>query len=595
MTVVEKIGILRKLMREYRVEALVLPSTDPHHSEYPAPRWQTRKWASGFTGSAGTLVLTARQAGLWTDGRYFIQAEAELAGSGIVLFKIREPGVPTVNEWLAKTLKAGGTVAFDGQLFPLAAVRDMQKAFAPKRLNLRTDVDFAGLAWSGRPPPPRGGAVLFDAKYAGQGRVEKFAAVREKLAEKKADCLLLSSLDDIAWLFNIRGSDTANNPVVIAHAVLGRRQALLFVDAVKFAPEAVAELAADGVELRPYEDARAWLKALPARQAVCLNPNRISGALADALPKRVRLVEEAVDITTHLKSVKNPTENMHLRKASVLDGAAVVKFFAWLERALAAGETVTEHSAGEKLAQFRRLAPECRGDSFNVICGYQANAAMMHYSAVPDSAARLEPCGLFLVDSGGQYSEGTTDTTRTFALGPVSAEARRDFTLVLKAVIALSRARFLAGTTGTHLDVLARAPLWAEGMDYKCGTGHGVGFYLNVHEGPHSFSQAWNANPLKAGMNITIEPGVYKAGKHGIRTENMVLVTEDGGTESGEFLRFETLTVCPIDTAPLLPGLLTPVECDWLNEYHRQVRERLLPLLPELADRDWLERKTAPI
>ena len=337
------------------------------------------------------------------------------------------------------------------------------------------------------------------------------------------------------------------------------------------------------------------MRTLSPRHAVCLNPNRISGTLADALPKRVRLVEETVDITTHLKAVKNPTENAHLRRASAIDGAAVVKFFAWLERALAAGETVTEYTAGVKLSQLRLEAPESRGDSFNAICGYQANAAMMHYSAAPATAARLERHGFFLVDSGGQYFEGTTDTTRTFALGPVSDEARRDFTLVLKSVIGLSRARFLAGTGGTNLDILARAPLWAEGIDYKCGTGHGVGFYMNVHEGPHGFSQVWNANPLKVGMNVTIEPGVYKAGKHGIRTENMVLVTEDRKTESGEFLRFETLTLCPIDTAPLMLELLTTAERDWLNEYHGQVRERLLPLMTADADREWLFRKTNPV
>ncbi len=596
MTVVEKIAVLRELMKARKVAALVVPSSDPHQSEYVAPRWQARKWASGFTGSAGTLVVTAKQAGLWTDGRYFIQAENELAGSGIELFRMREPGVPTVNEWLAKNLKRGARVAFDGRTVSLAAVRDMEKAFAAKKITLKADEDLAGLAWGAeRPAPPQGRAILFDATYAGQTRAEKFAAVRARLAEKEAGCLLLASLDDIAWLFNIRGEDVAYSPVVLAYAVLGMKEAVLFADSAKFAPEIRAALAADGVELRPYEAVADWLKALPAKTAVCLNPNRVNQWLASALPKRARRVEETVDVTTHLKAVKNAVETAHLRNASALDGAALVKFFAWLDRTLAAGGTVTEHSAGEKLEMFRRMAPECRGLSFNSICGYQANAAMMHYAATPATAAKLERAGLFLVDSGGQYFEGTVDTTRTAALGPVCDEARRDYTLVLKGLIGLSRARFLAGTTGTALDVLARAPLWAEGIDYKCGTGHGIGFYLNVHEGPHGISQVWNANPLKPGMIVTIEPGVYHAGRYGIRLENMVLVAEDRKAESGEFLRFETLTVCPFDTAPLLPELLSAEEKAWLNDFHLQVRERLLPLLPDAADRDWLARKTAPV
>ncbi len=595
MTVVEKIAALRGLMKARKVAALVVPSTDPHQSEYVAPRWQTRKWASGFTGSAGTLVVTATQAGVWTDGRYFIQAANELAGSGIELFKMREPGVPTVNEWLAKNLKRGAAVAFDGKVVSLAAVRDMEKAFAAKKITLKTDEDVAGLAWGAeRPAPPQGKAILFDVAYAGQGRPERFAAVRAKLMEKQAGCLLLASLDDIAWLFNIRGSDVTHSPVVLAYAVLGMEEAVLFADSAKFTPEMLSALAADGVELRPYEAVAEWLKAVPAKQAVCLNPNRVSKWLSDALPKCARRVEETVDVTSHLKAQKNPVEIAHLRTASAVDGAAMVKFFVWLEGALAAGETVTEYTAGEKLAAFRRQNPACRDLSFGSICGYQANGAMMHYSATPETAAKLERSGFFLVDSGGQYFEGTIDTTRTLALGPVSDEARRDYTLVLKGVIGLSRARFLAGTTGTNLDILSRAPLWAEGIDYKCGTGHGVGFYLNVHEGPQGFSQAWNANALKPGMVVTVEPGVYNAGRYGIRTENMILVAEDRRTDSGEFLCFETLTVCPIDTAPLLPELLTAEEKAWLNGFHRQVRERLSPLL-DAVERAWLENKTRPV
>ncbi len=333
---------------------------------------------------------------------------------------------------------------------------------------------------------------------------------------------------------------------------------------------------------------------MPARTALSLNPKRVNQWVADAIPKAVRRVEGPIDVTTDLKAVKNPVEQGHFRTAALLDGVALVKFFAWLDRALAAGERITEYEAGVRLASLRREAPECRDDSFKAICAYRGNAAMMHYSAMPETSATLGRSGLFLVDSGGNYYEGTMDTTRTMALGPVSKTICRDYTLVLKGLIAFSRTRFLSGTTGTHLDAIARAPLWAEGLNYKCGSGHGVGSFLNVHEGPQGITPGWNPSALKPGMVVTIEPGVYVQGSHGIRTENMVLVMPDRTTEQGEFLRFETLTVCPIDTAPLNPALLSPDEREWLNAYHRRVRKLLTPHL-SAPDRAWLKRKTAAI
>jgi Xaa-Pro aminopeptidase len=581
-------------MKARNVAALIVPSADPHQSEYVAPRWQARKWISGFTGSAGTLVVTAHQAVLWVDGRYFIQAEQELKGSGISFFKSREPGVPTVNDWIAAQLKKGQTVAFDGQVFSVEAVREMKKVFAAKALRLRSHEDLVECVWKDRPGLPREQAIDFPVRYAGLSRAGKLKAVRARLVEKGADALLLASLDDIAWLFNIRGNDVENSPVVLAYALVGKKSATLFADPAKFPAALKIKLAEAAVNLAPYESIAAHLKSLSSLKSLCLNPRRVNQWLALALPKSLRLVEETTDITTDLKAVKNPVEQGHFREAALVDGVALVRFMAWLDRSLKAGVAVTEYSAGEKLAALRREAPVCRGDSFPAICGYGANGAINHYKADAVQAAKLGRAGLFLVDSGGQYFGGTLDTTRTMALGPVSREARINYTLVLKGLMALSRARFPVGTTGTHLDTLARMPLWDSGLNYRHGSGHGVGSYLNVHEGPQGFSQAWSACALKSGMVVTIEPGFYSAGRYGIRIENMVLVMPDRHTEYGEFLKFDTLTVCPIDTAPLELSLLTPGERDWLNAYHRTVWKRMSPLLAK-SDRAWLKQKTTPV
>ncbi|MEI6167853.1 MAG: aminopeptidase P family protein [bacterium] len=594
MNVPQKLLALRKRMADRRVAALVVPSSDPHQSEYVGARWQTRKWASGFTGSAGTLVITLKSAALWTDGRYFLQAEKELQGSGIRLFKSREPKVPTINDWIIAQLKPGQTVAFDGQVFSVSAVRDMEKAFAGKKLKLKTHEDLCDQVWTDRPLPSQAPAIDFPVKFAGIGRSRKLAAVRARLAEKGADACLLSSLDDIAWLFNIRGNDVEHSPVVLAYALVGMKEAILFAERSKFSMVLQATLKKQGVTLRPYESVGPALKALKKGKALCYNPQRVNSRLIDAIPKGVRRLEEPLDITTELKAIKNPVEQANWDTAARLDGLALVKFFVWLERELARGGRVTEFTARETLKEFRQAAPEYRDDSFNAICGYQANAAMIHYTVDRDSAAQLKPKGLFLVDSGGNYFEGTMDTTRTVALGPVSPAARRHYTLVLKGMIALSRVCFPAGLTGTHLDALARLPLWGDGVNYKHGSGHGVGAYLNVHEGPHGFTSVWSPSAFKPGMVVTIEPGFYREGKYGIRIENMALVAEAGNAGYGPFLRFDTLTLCPIDTAPLILALLTPEERAWLNAYHKTVWTRLSPELegPALA---WLKRKTRPV
>jgi Xaa-Pro aminopeptidase len=594
MTTSEKIAALRKLMAARNVAALIVPSCDPHQSETVSPRWQARQWVSGFTGSAGSLVITAGQAMLWVDGRYFIQAEQELKGSGIRLLKSREPGIPTMNEWILSHLKKGQTVACDGALFSVETARDMKKAFSPKQLQLRMHEDLVGRIWKDRPGLPVGPALDYPLAYAGASRRDKLKAVRAHLAEKKTDYLLLASLDDIAWLFNIRGSDVANCPVVLAYALVGRKTACLFADKAKFSEPLKKGLATAGVRLYPYDAVAGHLKTLPSSKSLSYNPLRVSHWLADALPDSLKKLEETPDITTAMKAVKNPVEQGHFHKAALIDGLALVRFMAWLDRALKAGEPVTEYSAGEKMASLRGEAPECRGDSFPAICGYQANGAIVHYRADARHSSKLGRKGLLLVDSGGQYFGGTMDTTRTMALGPVPREACLNYTRVLKGFLALSRVHFPAGTTGTHLDTLARLPLWAAGLNYRHGSGHGVGSYLNVHEGPHGFSQAWNPCALKSGMVTTIEPGYYEPGKYGIRIENMVFVKPYKTTGSGQFLQFETLTLCPLDTAPIVMSRLTSEERDWLNRYHRRVWSVLSPRL-DLTDRAWLKRKTAPI
>lgn len=594
MTVKQKIRALRKVMAVRKVSALVIPSSDPHQSEYVGAHWQARQWASGFSGSSGTLVVTSEAAALWTDGRYFLQAERELRGSGIKLFKSREPGVPSVNTWIAAQLKPGQTVAFDGSVFSLDSVREMEKAFAAKKLKLRTHEDLCDRVWVDRPPLSQAPAMEFPVKFAGMGRVRKLSVVRARLAEKGADTLLLASLDDIAWLFNIRGNDVEHSPVVMAYALVGMKEAVLCMDCAKLPGTLRKTLEKQGVTLRPYADVGQILKGLSKARTLCFNPQRVNKLVADAIPKGLPRMEESPDITTELKAVKNQVELGNWRQAALIDGVALVSFFAWLEDALAAGQKVTEFTAREKLKEFRKAAPQYQDDSFTAVCGYQANAAMIHYRCERDTAAVFKRRGLFLADSGGNYFEGTMDTTRTVALGPVTEAARHHYTLVLKGMIDLSRTRFPAGLTGTHLDALARLPLWREGLNYKHGSGHGVGAYLNVHEGPHGFAAAWNASAFKPGMVVTIEPGFYREGHYGIRIENMAVVVEAGTTDYGRFLQFDTLTLCPIDTVPLIPALLTPEERAWLNAYHKTVWTCLSPFLKGKA-LNWLRRKTAPV
>ena len=590
---------VRDELQRLGVDALLVPSSDPHLSEYLPGRWQARQWLSGFTGSMGTLVVTAARAALFADSRYWTQAEAELAGTGIELVKI-PTGTSTQHvDWLASELRSGATVAVDGQVLGLAAAQALRATLERAGIALRTDLDAIDAAWPERPDLPAAPVYEHLAPQAPLARADKLAQVREAMAAQGATHHFVSTVDDIAWLFNLRGADVSFNPVFLAHALLDASGATLFVGAGKVDAALAARLAADGVTLAPYEQAGAALAALPAGASLLLDPRRVTLGLRGHVREGVRVVE-AINPSTLLKSRKSADEAAHVREAMRQDGAAMCEFYAAFEAALAAGEALTELDVDARLSAARARRPGFVGLSFATIAGFNGNGAMPHYRATPESHARLEGDGLLLIDSGGQYLGGTTDITRVWPIGRVSDAIRRDCTRVLKGTLALSRTRFPRGTPSPMLDAIARAPLWAEGLDYGHGTGHGVGYFLNVHEGPQSISRAVvePAMAMEPGMITSIEPGLYRPGQWGVRIENLVLnvpaALGDGGrSEFGEFLEFETLTLCPIDVRCLERSLLDASELAWLNAYHAIVRERLAPLV-EGAALDWLVRRTEP-
>jgi len=591
--IAHRVGCLRALMEEHKVDAYVVPSADPHQSEYVADHWKCRQWISGFTGSAGTVAILLDQGGLWADGRYFIQAEQELQGSGIDLFKMRMPGVPELIDWLVEQVPEGGTLAVDGRQLTAAAADEWRGKLDEKKITLRLDLDLISGLWTERPATPAAPVHRHEVEYAGRSAQDKLSEVRQVMQEKKATCYLLSSLDDIAWLFNIRGGDIQHSPVVMSHAMVGADRSTLFVDESKVDAEVRASLESEGINVAPYDSIADVLGTLGSESVILLDDQRVSALLRESIPKGCKVVCEK-EPTALPKARKNATELEQWAKVQNLDGAAMVRFWKWIEENVRGGD-VTECSAADQLESIRRSCSDCVDLSFVSISGYGANAAMMHYFPKRGACATLETKGLYLIDSGGQYFGGTTDITRTFALGELTDEEKTDYTLVLKGVINLSRARFLKGTAGNNLDILARQPLWEQGLDYKCGTGHGVGCYLNVHEGPQNFSQHKRSDtPLEPGMILTIEPGVYKENRHGVRTENMVVVEEDRESESGTFYRFRTMTFCPIDTSPLKLELLAPVEIEWLNQYHAAVLEKLFPHLTE-EETAWLATKTRSI
>lgn len=585
-TIKERIRALRTWMKQTGIDAFIIPSTDPHLSEYVAPHWQSREWVSGFTGSAGTVVVTGNEAGLWTDSRYFLQAARQIEGTGIDLYKEMLPETPSIPAFLSERLKKGQTAGIDGRVFATDAARLLREELAVKGIGLKCAPDPMEQIWNGRPEMPQAPAFIYDTKYAGRTCTEKLEAIRAEMKKAEADSLLLSALDEIAWTLNLRGSDVHCNPVVVSYLLIGRNEAHYFINSRKVTPEVAAHLHEAGVSLHTYQEIESYLAQLPAG-SLMLEPGKTNYAVRSAIPQSCRVIEAPSPVAL-LKAVRNEQETAGLRQAMRRDGVALVKFLKWLEEAVPQG-TETEISVDRKLHELRAAQPLYMGESFDTIAGYGAHAAIVHYEATPETDIPLEPRGFLLLDSGAQYLDGTTDITRTIALGPLTDEEKTDYTLILKGHIDLAMAVFPEGTRGAQLDVLARMPIWQHRMNFLHGTGHGVGHFLNVHEGPQSIRMNENPVALRAGMVTSNEPGVYKAGSHGIRTENLVLTVPAGEGLFGRYLKFETVTLCPICTRGIVRSLLTPAETDWLNQYHRKVYEQLSPGLNE-DERLWLEK-----
>jgi Xaa-Pro aminopeptidase len=591
----QRIASAQTALKELGLAACLVPSSDPHLSEYLPARWQGREWLSGFTGSMGTLTLTQNRAALFADSRYWTQAEAELAGSGIELVKI-ETGASTHHvQWLANAVTAGQAAGVDGAVLGLAAAQQLREALAKVGATLRTDTDLFAHIWADRAALPNAPVYEHDAAFVGASRSTKLTQVREAMARSGATHHFISTVDDIAWLFNLRGSDVSYNPVFLAHALIDANTATLFVASGKVSAALAVRLKDDGVLLQDYPQAGSALAALPDSAVLLLDPRRVTLGLRESAPVGVKVVE-ATNPSVFLKSRKGAAEAAHIRAAMEQDGAAMCDFYAWFEDAQGK-ERITELTIDERLTAERAKRPGFVGLSFNTIAGFNANGAMPHYRATDENHAVIEGDGLLLIDSGGQYPGGTTDITRVWPIGTPSAAQKRDYTLVLKGTIGLSRTRFPLGTLSPMLDALARAPLWAQGMDYGHGTGHGVGYFLNVHEGPQSISKAIpDANmAMQPGMITSIEPGLYRAGLWGVRIENLVLNVPFANTEPfGEFLEFETLTLCPIDTRCIQKDLMRADELEWINAYHATVRARLSPLVGA-AGLAWLTARTEPI
>jgi len=591
-TISSRIDVLRQKMDAKGIMATIIPSTDPHASEYVADYWKERQWISGFTGSAGTVVVTNNKAGLWTDSRYFLQAGLQLEGSGIDLFKDGLPDTPSITAWLGEVLPAGSRVGINPLVFSVSAVENLQSELSETGLVLSTDVDFIKTMWADRPALPDAPVDIYPLEYAGKSAKDKIADIRTILEKKGADSYLFTGLDEIAWIFNIRCSDVEYNPVVIAFGAIDKQKATLFVSPQKISHNVAALLADEGIEVAPYNAVFDYIATLHVHSKVLLDKGKTNFALYQDIPSHCTVVGIQSPIF-YAKSIKNAVELAGTRNAMVRDGVALTRFFMWLEANVPSG-TLTELSIGEQLCKFRAEQALFKGESFGTIAGYKDHGAIVHYSATAESNATLQPEGLLLLDSGGQYLDGTTDITRTVALGPVTTEEKTDFTLVLKGHIALGKAKFPQGTRGSQLDILARNSLWQRGWNYGHGTGHGVGHFLCVHEGPQSIRMDENPTQLVPGMIISNEPGMYRAGKHGIRSENLVTVVEAEKTEFGQFYAFETLTLCPFDTTVLDLSLLTAEEKTWINQYHQTVYERISPLLND-EEKTWLKKKCAAI
>lgn len=592
MEVAERIVKLKKLMKERGIDYYVIPSSDYHQSEYVGEYFKGREWISGFTGSAGTVVVSEKEVGLWTDGRYFIQAEKQLVRNGIKLFKMGEEGVPTFIEYIVKNIGKEETLGFDGKVIATRTILDLEKQCKEKNIKIVGEFDLVGELWENRPTLPESQAFILEEKYSGEGTESKLNRIRESLEKENCDINIITSLDDIAWIFNIRGNDVKNNPVNLAYAAITLDKVVLYINEKKLNSEVERYLYKNKVEVRDYFEIYEDMQRISNSNVIMMDLNKVNYSIYRNLNSEIKVLDKA-NPSTLMKACKNKIELENLRECHIRDGVAVTKFMYWLKNSLGR-EEITEISASEKLESFRKAQDLYIEPSFDTIAAYEANAAMMHYKATNISDKKLEAKNMFLVDSGGQYFDGTTDITRTFVLGECSEELKRHFTLVLKGMINLSKVKFLYGVTGTNLDVLARQALWNIGLDYKCGTGHGVGFLLNVHEGPQGIRVQYNPQVLEEGMNVTNEPGVYIEGSHGIRLENELIVQKDEKTQFGQFMKFETMTYVPLDLDGVKKELLSFEEIEFLNNYHKIVYDKISPYLT-LEEKEWLKKYTRNI
>lgn len=590
----EKIQKLRKVMQSENIQACIIPTTDPHIGEYTPNHWKTREWVSGFTGSAGTLVVTLTKAGLWTDSRYFIQADDQLNDTGIDLYKAGLPDTPSIPSWIISELSAGDCVGIEGAVYAASEAKSLIELFTEKGLKINTEFAPYNSLWENRPPIPTNPAFNIPEEFSGRSASEKINDVLLSLRKENADLTILASLDMIAWLFNIRGNDVEYNPVCVSYAIVSEKETVLFINPAKLTHEVVEYLIGHHVVLADYTKITDYIQNIQAGTKVLLTSSKINYKLYASIPESCIIKDINVHPVDSLKSIKNETEIKCIRKAMQKDGVALVRFLIWLENSLNNNNKITELDISEKLREFRSQQEYYAGESFETIAGYGPHGAIVHYGATEETNTVIQKEGLLLVDSGAQYFDGTTDITRTIPVGIVSKKMKKDYTNVLKGHIQLNLSSFPAGTIGMQLDVLARQFLWKDGANFLHGTGHGIGFFLNVHEGPQSIRMNYNPTPLEPGMVTSNEPGLYRADEYGIRIENLILTIKDQTTPFGDFYAFETLTLCPINTSIIDKSLMSLEEIEWLNLYHQKVYELLSPLLSE-EEKIWLKENTKAI
>ena len=579
-------------MQEVSLDAYIIYGTDPHLSEYLPAHWQTRPFISGFTGSAGMVIVSSEKAALWTDSRYFLQAEEELSGTGIELVKMRTPGYPEPAEWLKVNLKAKAKVGTDESCISVNQFRAIQNSLDQSGISLKESGDLLNDIWTDRPPLPDSAIYEHELKFACTNRITKIETICSELEKSGANLQIITALDDLAWTFNLRGNDVECNPVFLAYAAISKEKTALFVEITKLPSALKIKLETEGIQIKTYNDLPTYLKQLPKTVKILLDPDRTNHAILKNIPTSCKVIE-GLSVPCRLKAIKTEAEIRNIRQAMRKDGVAMLEFLFWLENNL--GKIpVTEFTVAEKLTEFRSKQPDYKGISFFPIVGYKEHGAIVHFHVTEENALSIEKNGFLLFDSGGQYLDGTTDITRTVALSELTDRQKTDFTLILKGMISLSMAKFPVNTRGYHLDILARKNLWKHGLNYGHGTGHGVGYFLNVHEGPMSIRQEFNDRAIEAGMVISNEPALYRLGEYGIRTENLIVCVKDETTGFGDFLKFDTLTLCPIDSKAIDKSLLNPEEIEWLNSYHQKVFGELAPLVNDEL-KAYLKELTRPI